>query len=62
MGLLPEPAGIQDDHPAAHRWITGVHCVAGARATLTTVVEIVDADSTLVCRGSFDWKLRRQPT
>jgi len=49
-----EPAELA----ALRRVLDGEH----ARATLATAVEIVDADPSLVCRGSFDWKLRRQPT
>ncbi|MHC3467605.1 DUF4442 domain-containing protein [Streptomyces sp. 7R007] len=31
------------------------------RARLTTRVEVVDAAGTPVCRGAFDWSVRRMP-
>lgn len=31
------------------------------RARLATHAEVTDASGTLVCRGSFDWSLRRTP-
>lgn len=33
----------------------------GDRTRLTTATDVVDASGVLVCRGTFDWSVRRRP-
>jgi acyl-coenzyme A thioesterase PaaI-like protein len=43
----------------AHASLRALFAAEHARARISTTVEIGDRDDLLVCRGSFDWSVRR---
>lgn len=45
--------------PEAHAALRALFAGESSRARIATTVEIGDGDELLVCRGSFDWSVRR---
>jgi acyl-coenzyme A thioesterase PaaI-like protein len=55
-GRLVASCRLSDDARAA---VASLCAGASPRARTKTVAEIVDAEGVTVCRGTFDWSLRR---
>jgi acyl-coenzyme A thioesterase PaaI-like protein len=57
-GRLVASCALDEATPAALRPVASG---AEARARISTLADVTDADGVPVCRGRFDWSVRRRP-